>query len=276
MANQNVQQEQIKKIFKWNNLTRVEMTQNRRIMKQLDVKLISWNHSVYSLQVEIGRLQIDRNFILPMLHIRSQLSTLVVGIIQLNNDLEEVYNYMTTFSSKVPSPSIISPVDLREVLIEVKQDLIGQPNLGLPSDYEGKGMWDYYRLLKIKSLVYRDAIFVIVSVPLIDKSQTLTVYKIHNLSVLVPELCKHFRYNIPNDFIVITTNGLYITCPDSNETLSCQLSAGHYCDINTPFYPIDKTHHCSYYLLQNNDEKVGQFCSLLVIYQTTDQAVSLE
>ena len=101
-----------------------------------------------------------------------------------------------------------------------------------------------------KSLVYRNALFVIVSVPLIDKFQTLTVYKIHNFSILVPELHKYFRYNIPNKLIAITTNGLYITYPDSNEILSCQLSTGHYCETNTPFYPIDNTHHCRY------DEKV--------------------
>ena len=56
MANQNIQQEQIKEIFELNNLTRVEMTQNRKILRQLDVKLMSLNHSVYSLQAEIGTL----------------------------------------------------------------------------------------------------------------------------------------------------------------------------------------------------------------------------
>ena len=39
---------------------------------------------------------------------------------------------------------------------------------------------------------------------------------------------------------------------------------------------MDNTHHCSYYLLQNDDEKVREFCSLLVMNQTTDQAVSLD
>ena len=223
MANQNIQQEQIKEIFKLNNLTRVETTWNRRILKQLDVQWVRLNHSVYSLQVEIGRLQIDRNLILSMIPIRSRLSTLLVGIIQLNKDLEEVYNYMMTLSSNALSPSIISPVNLRQLLIEVKQDLVGHPKLGLPSKYEGKGIWEYHRLLKIMSLVYRDALFVIVSVPIVDKSQTLTIYKIHNLSILLPELHKHFWYNIPNDFIAITANGLYITYPDSNKILSCQL-----------------------------------------------------
>ena len=71
MANQNVQHKQIKEIFKLHNLTRVDMIWNRGFLKQLDVKLISLNHSIYSLQVEIGRLQIERNFILSVLHIQS-------------------------------------------------------------------------------------------------------------------------------------------------------------------------------------------------------------
>ena len=141
MANQNIQQ---KEIFKLNNLTRIETTQNRMILRYLNVKLISLNHNVYSLQVEISRLQIDKNFILSLLQIGSQLSTLLVGIIQLNKDLEEVYNYMTTLSSNVLSPSIISPVDLRQLLIEVKQILVGHPTLRLATECEGKGIWDYY------------------------------------------------------------------------------------------------------------------------------------
>ena len=135
-------------------------------------------------------------------------------------------------------------MDLRYLLTEVKQDLVGHPKLELSSEYEEKGIWDYSQLLKIKSLVYRDALFVNASVPPVERSQTLTVYEIHSLSTLVPELHNHFRYNIPNDFIAVTTNVLYITYPDSNEIKSCQFSAGHFCEINTPFYPIGNTHHC--------------------------------
>ena len=77
-----------------------------------------------------------------MLQIWSQLFTLFVGIIHLNKDLEEVYNFMTTLSSKVLCPSTTSLVDLRQFLFEVKQDLIGHPMLGLLSEYERKGIWD--------------------------------------------------------------------------------------------------------------------------------------
>ena len=59
---------------------------------------------------------------------------------------------MTTLSSKVLSPSIVSPVDLRQLLAEVKEDLVGHPKLGLPSNYEGKGLWDYYMTFEDKRL----------------------------------------------------------------------------------------------------------------------------
>ena len=90
---------------------------------------------------------------------------------QLNRDLDAVYNYMTTLSSNTLSPTIISPSYLRKLLSEVETDLIGQPSLGLPTSYYGKNIWTYYKLLRIVSIVYRDALFVIIPVLLIDKFQ---------------------------------------------------------------------------------------------------------
>ena len=277
MSNQNLQQQQIKEIFNLTNLTRIEASQNRKVLRQLDLKLIQLNHSLHNLEFHISRLQVDRNFIMSILQICSHLSILLVGIIQLNRDLDAVYKYMhTTLSSNTLSPIIISPSDLRKLLIEVETDLTGHPKLGLPTGYDSKNIWTYYGLLRFISMVYHDALFVIIPVPLIDKSQCLTVYKIHNLPILMPPLLKQFKYNnLLNDFIVITKDKLYITYPNSDEIFSCQLSAGHYCEINTLFYALDSTNHCNYYLLQNNLNKIEQYCSLSVTNQTTDQAISL-
>ena len=117
--------------------------------------------------------------------------------------------------------------------------------------------------------------FLIIPVPLIDKLQQFMVYKIHNLIILMPLLHKQFTYNLPNNFIVISKDNLYISYPNSDEIFSYQLSAGYYCEINIPFYPLDSTNHCSYYLLQNTLNKIELYCSFIVINQTTDQAISL-
>ena len=178
MSNQNLQQ-QIKEIFKLTKLTRIEASQNRKILRQLDLKLIQRNHSLHTLEFHISRLRVDRNFIMSILQIHSCLSILLLGIIQLNRDLDAVYKYMTTLSSNTLSPMIISPSDLRKLLTEVETDLTCHPKLGLPTRYDGKNIWTYYKLLRIISMVYQDALFVTIPVPLADKSQPLM--EIHNL-----------------------------------------------------------------------------------------------
>ena len=125
-------------------------------------------------------------------------------------------------------------------------------------------------------MVYQDALFVIIPVPLIDRSQQLSVYKIHNLLILMPLLCEQFTYILPNDFIAMSKDNLYITYPNLDEIFSCQLSVGYYCEINTLFYPLDSTNHCSYYLVHNNLNKIEQYCLFSVINKTTDQAISLD
>ena len=89
----------------------------------------------------------DRNFLISILQIHSCLSILLVGIIQVNRDLDAVYKYMTTLSSNTLSPMIISPIDLSKLLSEVETDLANHPKLGLPTGYDGKNICIYYKLL---------------------------------------------------------------------------------------------------------------------------------
>ena len=71
MSNQHLQQQQIKETFKLTNLLRIEASQNRKVLRQLDLKLIQLNHSVHTLECHISRLQVDRNFVMSVLQINS-------------------------------------------------------------------------------------------------------------------------------------------------------------------------------------------------------------
>ena len=114
MSNQHLQQQQIKEIFKLTNLIRIEASQNRKVMRQLDLKLIQLKQSLHTLEFHISRLQVDGNFVVSILQIHSCLSMLLVGTIQPNKDLDAVYKYITTLSTNALSPMIISPSNLRK------------------------------------------------------------------------------------------------------------------------------------------------------------------
>ena len=61
---------------------------------------------------------------------------------------------MTALSSNTLSPMIISPSDLRKLLTEVETDVTGHPKLRLPTSYDGKNIWTYYKLLRTVNIVY--------------------------------------------------------------------------------------------------------------------------
>ena len=90
---------------------------------------------------------------MSVLQIHSCLSILLVGIIQLNRDLDAVYKYMTTLSSNTLSAMIISPSDLRKLLTKVKTYLTDNPKLVLPTSYDSRNIWTYYKLLRIICMV---------------------------------------------------------------------------------------------------------------------------
>ena len=53
----------------------------------------------------------------------------------------------------------------------VETDLLGHPRLALTTSYDGKNIWIYYKLLRIVSIVYQEALFEIIPFPLIGKWQ---------------------------------------------------------------------------------------------------------
>ena len=154
MSNQNLQQKQIKEIFKLTNLTRIEASQSRKVLRQLELKLIQMNHSLHTLELHISILQVDKNLIMVTFQICSHWSILLVGIIQLNRDFDTLYKYMTTLSSSTLSPMIISPSDLQKLLTEVETDLTGHPKLRFATSNDSKNIWTYCKLLRIISMVY--------------------------------------------------------------------------------------------------------------------------
>ena len=137
-------------------------------MRQLDLKLIQLNYNLHTLEFHISRLEVTGVSLCL-----SCKFTATIHVTRGNNStkLDAFYKYMTTLSAITLCPMIISPSNPRELLAEVERDLIGYPKLGLSTSYDGKNICTYYKLLRIISIAYPDALFTIIPVPLIDKLQ---------------------------------------------------------------------------------------------------------
>ena len=66
--------------------------------------------------------------------IRIILAKLTLGVMSLEQNVNAIYEYLRVLSSRQVNPLIIPPDSLRKVLVQVKEDMKGNPRLQLPED----------------------------------------------------------------------------------------------------------------------------------------------
>ena len=171
----------------------------------------------------------------------------------LKDDLSQIYEYMTSLKTHKVTPNLIPPTDLRDILKDVKAKLVANPKLALPID-RNANIWSYYQFLKIDSFVHRDMLIVILTLPLIDKDLQFDLFKPHSLPLIHSKLKKTFLHELESPYIAMRSDSNYFTIPVHDNILTCTISAGHFCKLNTPLFPVDTTIECIYHLLVNDRE----------------------
>ena len=241
----------------------IQITQNRAVINTLSQELIQLNNSLNSVSKGIKELEFSKNFILAMLQVRNRLDMMRDGIQNLKEDLSKVHDYMLSLTTHKVSPNLIPPTDLHEILEDVKTKLIANPKLTLPV-HENADIWSYYQFLKIDAFVHQDMIIIILILSLIDKDLEFDLFKANSLPLLHPELRKIFTYELDNPYIALRHDGNYFTLPYSEDILTCQISAGHFCNLNTPLYPTTRTNECIYHLLVDDKENIQKYCMISI------------
>lgn len=137
-------------------------------------------------------------------------------------------------------------------------------------------IWKFYEIVKVHSTVYRNTLFTLLTIPLVDRSQRFLVYKVYNLQMTHPRLQKQFKYILWDTHLAVSENDQYLTFPNSDEVFNCKLSGGHYCEIRSALYPRDKSNHCLFFLFNQDDENINKFCTLSIVNQTRDRAIALD
>ena len=253
----------------------IQIGQNRAVINALSGELIQLNSSLNSVSEGIKELEFSKNFILAMLQVRNRLDMMRDGMNNLKEDLNKISEYMTSLTSHKVTPNLIPPTDLRDILQDVNNKLVANPKLTLPVHKEAD-IWSYYQFLKIDAFVHRDILIVVLILPLIDKDLEFDLFKAHNLPLLHPELKKVFTYDLDNSYIALRSDSNYFTIPMQDDILTCTISAGHFCNLNTPLYPVRSTTECIYHLLVNDAENIEKFCHISMSDYAHDSAINLQ
>ena len=198
-----------------------------------------------------------------------------MSLYALRGDIESLYEYMRTLASQELNPMIIPPDILKEILHRIEDDIRANARLKSCEDPE-TNIWLYYGTVKLTPIVLQDYLMLILTVPLVDQSLHLNLYKVYNLPMLHPTLNVHAQYELEGTYLATMMDGMFISLPTALDIRSCLVMNGHLCMFDQALYPMDNTKWCIYALFINDKHWIKKTCFLKTLDRTTNLAYSLD
>ena len=181
---------------------------------------------------------------------------------------------MRALASQELNPMIIPPDILKKILHKI-EDIKSNSRLKLCEDPE-TNIWSYYGTVKLTPIVLQDYLMLILTVPLLDQSLQMNLYKVHNLPMLHPTLNVHVQYELEGTYLATIMEGMFISLPTALDIKLCLITNGHLCMFNQALYPVEHTNWCIYALFVNDRKQIKRNCFLKTLNQTTNLAYSLD
>ena len=115
----------------------------------------------------------------------------------------------------------------------------------------------------------------ILTIPLVDQSLQVNLYKVHNLPMLHPILIVHAQYELEGTYLTTLMEGMFVSLTTTLDVKLCLVTNGHLCMFDQALYPIEHINCCIYALFINDQNRIRKDSSLKTLNQTTNLAYSL-
>ena len=266
-----LQDKQIKHLAKFLNLTVHQVSRHSEMLYEMDTKMFIINKALQDVMWTINILQYESDVIH---YFQSRIFRVHTSLYALRGDVESSYEYMRALLSQELNPMIIPPDILKRILHKIEEDIKSNARLKLCKDPEAN-IWSYYGTVKLIPIVLQDYLMLILTVPLVDQSIQMNLYKVHNLTMLHPTLNVHEQYELEGTYLVTMMESMLISLPTALDIKLCLVTNGHLCMFNQALYPVEGTNWCIYALFINDKDKIKRDCFLKTLNQTTNLAYSL-
>ena len=115
----------------------------------------------------------------------------------------------------------------------------------------------------------------ILTIPLVDQSLQMNLYKVHNLPMLHPTLNVHAQYELEGTYLTTLMEGMFVSLPTTLDVKQCLVTNGHLCMFDQALYPVENINWCIYALFISDQNRIRKDCFLKTLNGTTNLAYSL-
>ena len=193
----------------------------------------------------------------------------------LKGDVDSLYEHMRTLATQELNPLIIPPDIHKKIHNKIMKNIKSNARLRLSEDPKSN-IWAYYGNVKLTPIVLQDYLMLILTVPPIDQSLQMNLYKVYNLPMLHPTLNVHAQYEIEGDYLATCMEGMFISLPSTLDIKLCLMTNGHLCMFDQALYPVERIYLCVYALFINDYNRIRRDCLLKTLARTTNLAYSLD
>ena len=267
-----LQDKQIKHLAKYLDLTMHQVSRISEMLYEMDTNMFIMNKTIQDIMWSIDFLQYE----LDVIHyFQSRIFRVHTLLYALRRDVDSLYEYMRALASQELNPMIIPPDILKKILHKIVEDIKSNARLKLCKDPE-TNIWSYYGTVKLTPIVLQDYLMLILTVPLVDQSLQMPLYKVHNLPMLHPTPNVHAQYELEGTYFMTLMEGMFISLPTALDVKLCLVTNGHLCMFNQALYPVECTNWGIYALFINDKDRIRRDCFLRTLNQTTNLAYSLD
>ena len=155
---------------------------------------------------------------------------------------------MRALASQELNLMIIPPDILKRIPHRIMEDVKSNARLRLCEDPE-TNIWSYYGTVKLTPIVLQDYLMLILTVPLIDQSLQVNLYKVHYLHILHPTLNVHAQYQLEGTYLTMLMEGMFVSLPTALDVKLCLVTNGHLCMFDQALYLVQHINWCIYCLV---------------------------
>ena len=247
------------------NLTRMQVSENRRSIMDLIIVVQKLDRKIFDLQqvfsAKFVRLE-------QFVHTYLQFQMILDEIKQTTQDavfyLESLKSELNMLSMQHLSTNTISPKDLKELLIEVESKLPN--NFELPRNPR-KDIWYFYKTLTSITYLEDNEIRIVLKIPLINTKEEYEVYRIYNLPL--PMATKQtnimLKYTLETDMLMVSKDRSKFSLLTESAFHMCNGFHYRFCNPETAFYQANINRFCVVALFMQNQRDIKTFCKQMVI-----------
>ena len=267
-----LQGQKIDELARYADLTAKRVRQHDTQIYQLQTTLLTVEEGLKQM-VDVVNFQVYASYQVNVA--QTILTRLQMGVLGIEGNIDKLFEYLRIMTSHRATSTVIPPVALRGLLLKIEDRMRSNPRLKLPYDPQTREIWNYYEVMKVTPIILDKMLVILLTIPVMDKSLELNIYRVHNLPSIPPGQEVAATYQLEGDYFAIDKHGVYVTIPTERAVRLCIESNLAICTMGQALYPSKQIKWCIYALFLEDESRINRDCSYSVKKVDGNKAISL-